>query len=141
MYMIQDFPFSGVGMGTFSEVADRLYPFFLFAPGTVEHAHNLYLQVAVDLGLPGLIAWLAILFALVAAAYLTWRSGRASGSSWLAGIGAGLLAAQVALVVHGFTDAVVWGMVRSAPLVWLVWGLGAAAFYLATVPEAGLEQQ
>ncbi len=58
--MLQDFPFTGIGMGTFTQVADRLYPFFLYAPGTVEHAHNLFLQVGVDLGLPGLIAWLAI---------------------------------------------------------------------------------
>jgi putative inorganic carbon (HCO3(-)) transporter len=135
--MIQDFPFTGVGMGTFTAVADRLYPFFLYAPGTVEHAHNLFLQVAVDLGLPGLVAWLAILLGLGYSA--GWLVKISSGDAhvlpgrslamtgrWRLGLAAGLLAALVALVVHGLTDAVTWGMVRPAPLVWLLWGLIAA---------------
>ncbi len=137
LYMIQDFPFTGVGMGTFTAVADRLYPFFLYAPGTVEHAHNLFLQVAVDLGLPGLVAWLAILLGLGYSA--GWLVKISSGDAhvlpgrslamtgrWRLGLAAGLLAALVALVVHGLTDAVTWGMVRPAPLVWLLWGLIAA---------------
>ena len=45
IYMIQDFSFTGVGMGSYKEVADLLYPFFLAAPGKIDHAHNLLLQV------------------------------------------------------------------------------------------------
>jgi putative inorganic carbon (HCO3(-)) transporter len=126
--MIQDFPFTGIGMGSFTEVADRLYPFFLFMPGSVEHAHNLFLQVAVDLGLPGLIAWLAILFGALFTTWQVFRTGRRLGQSWLVGLGAGLLAAQSALVVHGFTDAVLWGMVRTAPLVWFIWGMAVTKY-------------
>jgi hypothetical protein len=33
----------------------------------------------------------------------------------MAGLGAGLLHSQLALVLHGLTDAVTWGMVRLAP--------------------------
>lgn len=62
LYMIQDFPFTGVGAGNYQPVANLLYPFFLLPPDAdINHAHNLILQVAVDLGLPGLIAYLAIL--------------------------------------------------------------------------------
>ena len=61
LYMVQDFPFTGIGMGTFRQVAHLLYPFFLAGPDAViPHAHNIFLQVGVDLGLPGLIAWLAL---------------------------------------------------------------------------------
>ena len=127
VYMIQDFPFTGIGMGSFLPLADALYPFFLYEPGRIEHAHNLLLQVAVDLGLPGLIAWLAV---LLLAAFAAWRvlgAGRLRQDPWLTALGAGLLAAQLTLLAHGMFDSVTWGMVRPAPLVWALWGLAFAA--------------
>lgn len=135
LYMIQDFPFTGVGMGTFRQVANLLYPFFLVGPDAeIPHAHNLFLQVAVDLGLPGLITWLAAVFAVTAVAWQVYRWGRAVGRSqgngeprpYLAGLAAGVLASQAALAVHGLTDAVTWGT-RPAVLVWALWGLALAA--------------
>ena len=134
IYMIQDFPFTGVGMGSFMRVADLLYPFFLAAPGTIEHAHNIFLQVAVDLGIPGLIAWLAILLMVVFSSWQVYRWGRRTNDWLLAALGASLLSSQLALVVHGITDAVVWGMVRPAPLVWALWALAFAAANLSLVP-------
>jgi putative inorganic carbon (HCO3(-)) transporter len=132
IYMIQDFPFTGVGMGAFGPVADALYPFIQFAPGTLEHAHNLFLQVAVDLGLPGLVAFLAVLSIGLWGAGCLWRNGWREGRSWQAGLGAGLLGSQIALIIHGLTDAVTWGMVRPAPLVWAVWGLTIATWLWQT---------
>ena len=131
VYMIQDFPYSGIGMGSFGPVADKIYPFFSYAPGRVQHAHNLFLQVAVDLGLPGLIAWLAILGMVAWSAWRLYRRGQQVRDGWAAGLGAGLLCSQLALAVHGLFDAVTWGMVRSAPLVWLIWGLAFAGWQLA----------
>ena len=120
-YMIQDFAFTGIGMGSFEKVTDLLYPLILSPPG-IQHAHNLFLQVAVDLGIPGLIAWLGILGYVCLSA---WRAYR-YGEGWVRALGAGLLASNVALCVHGLTDAVTWGIVRTAPLVWLLWGLAVA---------------
>jgi len=126
--MIQDFSFTGVGMGSFGRVADLLYPFFLAPPGQIPHAHNLFLQVAGDLGIPGLLAWLAVLLAVMAAAWQVYRSGqRHHHGSLRAALGAGLLASQVALMVHGLTDATVWGMTKPAVVVWAMWGLTLAA--------------
>lgn len=122
-YMIQDFPFTGIGMGTFGPVAEKLYPFILQEPGSVPHAHNLFLQVAVDLGIPGLVAWLAILIRAGGAAWQVYLFGKVKQEAWLAGVGAGLLASHAALILHGLFDAVTWGMVRPAPLVWAIWGL------------------
>jgi hypothetical protein len=79
--------------------------------------------------LPGLIAWLALFGLVSVGAWQVYRRGRASGDGWLAGLGAGLLASQVALAVHGLTDAVTWGT-RPAVLVWAVWGLAMAAWNL-----------
>jgi putative inorganic carbon (HCO3(-)) transporter len=132
IYMIQDFPFTGIGMGTFSKVAELFYPFFLAEPGSIAHAHNLPLQIAVDLGLPGLIAWLSVWGLVAWAAWRVYRWGRLHADAWAAGLGAGGLCVQVALMVHGITDAVTWGMVRPAPIIWAIWGLMVAALLTYT---------
>jgi putative inorganic carbon (HCO3(-)) transporter len=128
IYMIQDFPITGVGLGLFGDVADNLYPFFLNAPGSVPHAHNLFLQIAVDMGIPGLIAWLGVLFVMIIISWQLYRFGRRREDNWTEGLGAGLLCSQLALIIHGTLDAATWGGVRSAPFVWALWGLTSAAW-------------
>jgi len=133
LYMIQDFLFTGIGMGTFGPIVDTMYPLFLASPGTVPHTHNLFLQVAVDVGLPGLIGWLAILILVVMGAWQLYQHGRVTGDGWAAGIGVGLLCSQVALAAHGLTDAVTWATSRPSPIVWGVWGLTIAAWRVLVV--------
>ena len=126
VYMIQDFPVTGIGMGLFGEVADLLYPFFLAPPQAVPHAHNVLLQIAVDLGLPGLIAWLSTWMIVSYTAWRLFRHGKVRNSDWTTGLGAGLLGSQIALLTHGMVDATIWGMVKPAPLVWVIWGYSIA---------------
>jgi putative inorganic carbon (HCO3(-)) transporter len=133
IYMIQDFSFTGIGMGSFMDVADLLYPFFLAAPGKIEHAHNLFLQVAVDLGIPGLIAWLSIFIGIGLSAWQLSKAGTKQSNALAAGLGAGFLGSQVALIIHGIMDAVTWGMVRPAPLIWGIWGSTLAAWNIFVV--------
>ena len=134
LYMLQDFPFTGIGMGAFRQVANLLYPFFLAGPDAeIPHAHNLFLQIGVDLGLPGLSAWLALLILVSGCAWLVYRRGCRRGDLVLTGLGAGLLASQAALVVHGLTDAATWGT-RPAVVVWAIWGLAVAAVSVTTEP-------
>ena len=137
LYMLQDFPFTGIGMGSFRQVANLLYPFFLAGPDAeIPHAHNIFLQVGVDLGLPGLVAWLALLILVGVCAWLVYRRGRGQGDTVFAALGAGLLASQVALVVHGLTDAATWGT-RPAVVVWAVWGLAMAALLVSEQKNVG----
>ena len=140
LYMIQDFSLTGVGMGMFMDVTDLLYPFFLFRPGTIEHAHNLYLQVAADLGIPGLVAWLAALGGMTGASWRLYLAGRRNEDLLVSGLGAGLFCSQIALIIHGLTDAVTWGMVRPAPLVWAIWGVVGAGALLFLVPKSEAQQ-
>lgn len=127
VYMIRDFPITGIGMGAFEYIAGALYPFFVATSEVIPHVHNLFLQIAIDLGLPGLVAWLAILVSVGIAAGRVYDWGRSKGRSQVTAIGAGLLLSQFALIVHGLLDAVTWGMVRPAPFVWIVWGMAMAA--------------
>ena len=111
IYMIQDFPFTAIVMGSFGNVVDLLNPFFLTAPGTVLQTHNLLLQVTVDMGTPGLIAWLASFGLVTATAWQIYRYGHRYETAWAVGLGAALLCSQLTMMVHGMIDSVVRGMV------------------------------
>lgn len=123
--MIRDHWLLGIGMGTFNQLVNAAYPLKLHPPD-VPHAHNLFFQIWIDLGLPGLLAWLAALAAATLTAWRALRGSLATGDMLRAGIAAGLLAAQAALIAHGALDAVTWGMVRPAVIVWGLWGLAVA---------------
>ncbi len=107
LYAIQDFPFTGVGLNQFQTVANLLYPFFLIGPDAqVIHAHDIYLQVAVDFGLGGLVAYTALLMVGALSAIYAYRSLTNNLERALAlGLGAGLLAHQL----YGLSDAITLG--------------------------------
>jgi putative inorganic carbon (HCO3(-)) transporter len=142
LYMLQDFPLTGIGMGTFQQVANALYPFFAGGrDADIPHAHNLFLQVGVDLGLPGLIAFLALILVLI------WAAGRLAADQagyelepgvsakgrwrWL---GVGLLGSLMALSVHGLMDSAIWGT-KPGFLAWALFGLVAATYNNAELVE------
>ncbi|HKP54383.1 MAG TPA: O-antigen ligase family protein [Chloroflexia bacterium] len=111
LYGIEDFPITGMGMNTFRRVMPVLYPTTPIASNDaliedVGHAHNHFLQAALDLGLPGLVAYLAIWLLVPALAVQAWRSSRDKLiRATVAGAGAGLLA----YFVYGITDTVALG--------------------------------
>jgi len=131
IYMIHDFPFTEIGLSTFDQVQPLLYPFFLLHGVRVHHAHNLFLQLAVDLGLPGLIAYMAIQLGVAYATWQAWQRLRRAGSGWMQALALGLLGSQAALVAHGLLDAAVWGN-RVSLLPWLVFGLALALERIAS---------
>jgi hypothetical protein len=82
IYGIQDFPFTGMGMNTFRKVVLVLYPSFLIGPDTdIGHAHNEFLQAALDLGIPGLIAFIALYIGAFWMLIRTWQSLRLNAQS------------------------------------------------------------
>lgn len=122
LYAIQDFPFTGCGLGTFRRVVQILYPLFLVGPERdIAHAHNVFLQVALDLGLPGLIAYLAILGIVGATC---WRYAR-HGGPLVRSTALGLMAGMVGLHVYGLADALTLGS-KPGVAFWFALGLSAA---------------
>lgn len=127
-WLLRDAPLTGIGMGTFQQAVTQLYPYWLISPARdVPHAHHLLLQIGVDLGIVGLLAWLTLLGSAAWAAWQLARTARQQHPA-VAAIGSGLLAGMAALLLHGALDAVTWGIVRPAPLVWVVWGIALAAW-------------
>jgi putative inorganic carbon (HCO3(-)) transporter len=117
--MITDFPFTGAGMGTFNHVAMNLYPFpEVSDPG----AHNLYLQLGVDFGIPGLIAFVSLLLLAIYMSLSSISSLAVDEDLALRALAVGLLAGIVALLFHGVVDITVWGT-RVSFLPWLIIGL------------------
>jgi putative inorganic carbon (HCO3(-)) transporter len=103
---IRDFPLTGVGMNMFRRVMPVMYPVFLTLPeADVAHVHNHLLQAALDLGLPGLIAYLAIWFGAAALLIHTLRTTTRS-ERWIAG---GLAAGMIAYFLFGTADTIALG--------------------------------
>lgn len=125
-HILRDFPYTGIGMGCFEDVMNLMYPIQV-EPVPIGHAHQLILQIGVDLGIPGLIAWVVCFATVVVISWRMVRSGRQQKVGWLSAIGAGSLCSAAALLVNGMLDAVTWGT-RAAFIPWLVWGVCAGAW-------------
>jgi len=126
LYMSQDFPVTGVGLGMFGRVLQILYPLLLVGPEVViPHPHNVFLSQAVDSGIPGLVAFVALLLVLF---FMAVRSIHLSRRTQWWPLAIGLLGALVAFVVHGQFDSVTsfikphtafWGIIGLQTALWL----------------------
>lgn len=105
--MIEDFPVTGVGINTFRRVMPVMYPAFLTPPDVdVAHAHNHLLQAALDVGLPGLIAYLALWFGAAALLVRAYRKSVDASGRWIIG---GTAAGMIAYFAFGTADAIALG--------------------------------
>ncbi len=123
LLLIQDFPLTGLGLGTFHPLVNRLYPFFTAVNPQIPHPHNQVLTMAVDLGLPGLAAYLALLTSFARMVWCAWPKVTPQVRALLAGLAGGLLAHQI----FGFMDAFMLGTKLGA-ILWIYFGLVTAVF-------------
>ena len=111
--------FTGIGIGSFVPlVVEQMAPIRFLLPTQVTHAHNLLLQVGVDLGVLGVAAYAACMIISGICAYQTWQQG----NLWRRTLAGGALAALAALNVHGLLDAPLWNS-KVAFLPWLLFAL------------------
>ncbi len=163
LYAIQDFPFTGMGMNTFRHVVHVLYPLFLIPPDVdIAHAHNEFLQAALDLGLPGLIAFIALYLVAFSMLRQLWHSPSplhaprstpraprftlqpptsnlqppiTSLQPLTRPLVLGLAGGLIAHLIYGLTDAVALGA-KPGILFWMLLGLIAALFEQTHLPAS-----
>ena len=120
LYAIQDFPLTGTGPGLFRELVPILYPLFRLDPTIdVAHAHNQWLQAALDWGLPGLVALLALWLGLVGC---LWRTGRFPLTPLQRNTLYGLAATLAGYFTYSFLDTIALGA-RPSFIFWTLVGL------------------
>jgi putative inorganic carbon (HCO3(-)) transporter len=123
LYMLQDFPFTGIGLGMVVKVLPLLYPTFLISiDAGVEHLHNIYLHTGAEQGYPGLIAMLAFLLGIF---YLCWRSARRARSTAFEPLALGILGTVVVFAVHGAVETIPFSP-KASVIVWALFGVAAA---------------
>ena len=136
-----------MGMNAFRKVVLVLYPLFTISSEfDIAHAHNEFLQAALDLGIPGLVAFISLYIVAFWMLADGWRVTRhlqqntakspkgdycevpEEGSlivtrSLILGLGGGLLAH----LLYGLTDAVALGA-KPGVLFWMLLGLIAGLY-------------
>jgi len=121
---IHDHPVFGIGLNN-----ARLVPTVGMEQA---HFHNQFLQTAAELGLPGLVAYLAILFGAAAMCFHVWKR---SASSFMRRAVLGLGGGQLALFVFGFLDAIPLGS-KVGILFWISLAL-ITSVYVFTIHTEG----
>ncbi|NJN80847.1 MAG: O-antigen ligase family protein [Caldilineaceae bacterium] len=122
LYGIADSPLTGMGLAAFQYVAQEPYPKlegFRPDPDT-KHAHNIFLQTGVDLGLPGMLAYAALLVIAGWYLFVLFRATPANSSTRFWAVG--LLGAFAAFLSYNLIDAVTLGA-RPSIANWFLLGL------------------
>ncbi|WP_371368516.1 hypothetical protein SRRS_20660 [Sporomusa rhizae] len=114
--MILDNPLFGIGWGSYWMVYPD-YDFFLNNPAArIVHAHNMYLHIAAEIGIPGLLVFLGIIYCHTKKAIDILGQTR---NQQVAGLMLGVIAAVVGLAVNGFTDYIMFN-IQMSMLFWLL---------------------
>ena len=119
--MVKDYPLTGVGMNSFRAAVGNAYPIQGREGKLTPHAHNEFVQIMTDLGIPGLIIFTGWHITL---GYMLWRCWRTGRERILTlAIFGGLLAHGI----YGMGDAIpVWD--RFSFLYWVMVGCAAALY-------------
>ncbi|MGB9183129.1 MAG: O-antigen ligase family protein [Solirubrobacteraceae bacterium] len=132
--MVKAHPLNGVGSGNFQNAEVH----YLQAPGTISKngadlivnvphvAHNIYLELLADLGIPGLLAFLGVVAAAIAATIKAARLFNRQGDREME-----LIARSMFLVLVGFMTADVFLSGEFAKQLWIAFGVSAALLKLA----------
>lgn len=96
--LIKEHPLTGIGMNRVRLRPDVGYE--------TAHLHNHLIHTAAEMGLPALLAYLAM---LIIASYLCYKIYQGAKDGWMKGAALGLGAGQMAHFFYGLTDSIPFG--------------------------------
>ena len=127
--LIAKYPITGIGLGRFR------HEYQLHAPAGVHHkpyhAHNIYLHVAVEQGIPSLILFLGILFLIFRRLFAL----RKRDDFWSLGLFIGGSGFLISALVYGLADQIL----HQRPLL-IFWFLIGLVFYVSDLDNSSTEQ-
>lgn len=125
--MLRDYPLTGVGMNKFrSREVRALYPVEGYDVQVLPHAHNEWVQIGADYGIPGLIVFNGI---YAATGWMLWQVWKQRSNEVLGRLAVGIGAALLAHAIFGLGDAITL-FDRFIFIFWWLIGL-AMAVYIA----------
>lgn len=105
--MIRDYPITGIGWGAYLWTYPA-YDFFIQNPDVkIYHAHNMYLHLMAEVGIPAFLLFMAILANTIRLAV---RVAKRCKDKWLAGLAMGVIASLLSLLVNGMTDYILFNI-------------------------------
>lgn len=119
---VQDLPLTGVGLNQFRDRRVRaLYPVPGYETRVLPHVHNELLQIATDMGIPGLLAYIAWYLVIIYMLFRCFRTENRHLQVLAVAVGGGLLAHNI----FGLGDAIpIWD--RFAFVGWIIIALACA---------------
>jgi len=105
--MVASNPVTGVGLGAYEQAFVTRFPSLPLTGGQIAppHAHNLLLQIALDLGVPGFIAWVGLWLAVSRRLlHSLAQEGMPRNAQQV-----GLLATFISMALIGCFDNALWG--------------------------------
>jgi len=110
-------PLTGIGMNQFRQLPEIGYE--------MAHAHNHLIHTAAELGIPGLVAYLAI---LMGAGFMCWEVARKNQDTFMRAAVVGLGAGQLAHFIFGMGDSIPLGA-KPGIFFWVSLALITAMFH------------
>jgi O-antigen ligase len=131
IHTVRDFPITGMGLNTFPQAMITFYPPLTFRNATdITHAHNQLLIVGTDLGIPGLITYLALLIGMGIMLWQSWQHSQHGPEKMLA---VGFAASLLAFELFGLFDGIGLGE-KPSIFFWFLLGLAAGLHRLVHAP-------
>ncbi len=132
--MLKDFWLSGIGLGT--ESFTQVYPFYSYSSIVAPHSHNLFLQIMVESGILGLLAFCILL--LVFARKLSSAHKIEGKFGDISVIIVGIGAAVIGFLIQGVFDNCFYNY-RVFMIFWALIAIGSAAADILSDKKLDLE--